>query len=87
MYQGSVDTMPDVPGIGVYNGLEFGVYGGNGEVFFSSADGRLVQKSSVTDARWAEWVTFVGIEYSQSLWDYIDELNAPPETESTEQGE
>ena len=85
--QGGMDTMPDVPGIGVYNGLEFGVYGGNGEVFFSSADGRLVQKSSVTDARWAEWVTFVGIEYSQSLWDYIDELNAPPETESTEQGE
>ena len=85
--QGGMDTMPDVPGIGVYNGSEFGVYGGNGEIFFSSADGRLVQKSSVTDARWTEWVTFVGIEYPQSLWEYIDELNAPPETESTEQGE
>ena len=85
--QGGMETMPDVPGIGVYNGSEFGVYGGNGEILFSSANGRLVQKSSVTDARWTEWVTFVGIEYSQSLWEYIDELNAPPETESTEQGE
>ena len=85
--QGGIDTMPDVPGIGVYNGAEFGVYGGNGEVFFSSADGRLVQKTTTTDARWTEWVTFVGIEYSQSLWEYIDELNAPPETEPTEQGE
>lgn len=84
--QGGMDTMPDVPGIGVYNGLEFGVYGGNGEIFFSSADGRLVQKSSVTDARWTEWVTFVGIEYPQDLWGYIDELHAPVETEP-EQGE
>ena len=85
--QGGMDTMPDVPGIGVYNGSEFGVYGGNGEIFFSSADGRLVQKSSVTDARWTEWVTFVGIEYPQDLWGYIDELHAPEEPEPTEQGE
>ena len=84
--QGGMDTMPDVPGIGVYNGSEFGVYGGNGEIFLASADGRLVQKSSVTDARWTEWVTFVDIEYPQGLWDYIDELHAPVETEP-EQGE
>ncbi len=85
--QGGMDTMPEVPGIGVYNGAEFGVYGGNGEIFFSSADGRLVQKTSVSDARWTSWVTIVGIEYPQGLWEYIDELNAPPETEPTEQGE
>ena len=84
--QGGMETMPDVPGIGVYNGSEFGVYGGNGEIFLASADGRLVQKSSVTDARWTEWVTFVGIEYPQGLWEYIDELNAPEEPEP-EQGE
>lgn len=85
--QGCMDTMPDVPGIGVYNGSEFGVYGSNGEVFFASGDGRFVQKSSATDVRWTSWVTFVGIEYPQSLWEYIDEMNAPPETEPTEQGE
>ena len=84
--QGGMDTMPDVPGIGVYNGLEFGVYGGNGEIFFSSADGRLVQKSSVTDGRWTSWVTFTGIAYPLDLWDYIDELHAPEEPEP-EQGE
>ncbi len=84
--QGGMDTMPDVPGIGVYNGAEFGVYGSNGEVFFASADGRLVQKTSVSDARWTCWVTFVGIEYPQNLWEYIDELHAPEETEP-EQGE
>lgn len=82
--QGSMETMPDVPGIGVYNGSEFGVNGGNGEVFFATSDGRLVQKSSATDARWTGWVTFVGIEYPQSLWEYIDEMNAPPETEPEE---
>ncbi len=85
--QGGMDTMPDVPGIGVYNGSEFGVYGGNGEIFFSSADGRLVQKSSVTDGRWTSWVTFAGIAYPLDLWDYIDELHAPEEPEQAEQGE
>ena len=85
--QGGMDTMPDVPGIGVYNGAEFGVYGSNGEVFFASADGRLVQKTSVSDARWTCWVTFVGIEYPQNLWEYIDELHAPEEPEQAEQGE
>ena len=84
--QGGMDTMPDVPGIGVYNGAEFGVYGGNGEVFFASADGRLVQKITVSDARWTSWVTFAGIEYPQNLWKCIDELHAPQETEP-EQGE
>ena len=79
--------MPQIAGIGLYTGTEFGVYDGNGEVFFSSADGQTVQKISVFDERWVSWVTYDGIEYPQELWDWIDELNAPKEeSEQNEEG-
>lgn len=86
--QGTPDTMPQIAGIGLFTGTEFGVYDGNGEVFFSSADGQTVQKISVFDERWVSWVTYDGIEYPQELWDWIDELNAPEEeSEQNEEGE
>ena len=36
--QGGIDTMPEVVGIGVFDGSQHGIYVGNGEVIFSSAD-------------------------------------------------
>ena len=77
--QGTPDTMPDIAGVGLFTGSEFGVYGGNGQVFFSSADGQTVQKISVSDSRWISWVTYEGIVYPQEVWDRIAELNAPEE--------
>ena len=86
--QGTPDTMPDVPGIGMFTGSEFGVYGGSGQVFFSSADGQTVQKIPVSDERWVSWVTYEGIVYPQEVWKLIDELNAPEEeTELINEGE
>lgn len=79
--QGGMDTMPDVPGIAVMSGGAFGIYGGNGQVFFASADGANVQCIPVTDGRWEKWVTVIGIEYPQAVWDHIAEMNAPEETE------
>ena len=55
--QGSIDTMPDVKGVGVFNGSEFGVYVGGGEVVFSSAMGG-VQCQSLTEGGWTSWCTF-----------------------------
>ena len=79
--QGGMDSMPDVSGIAVTCGGEFGIYGGNGQVFFASADRANVQCIPVTDVRWEKWVTIVGIEYPQEVWDHIAEMNAPEETE------
>ena len=79
---GNRDTMPDVPGIGVYSGDAFGVYVGGGQVVFATNDSAPVQMVSVTDPRWTCWVTFEGIDYPQSVWEYIDEMNAPEETET-----
>ena len=78
---GDRDTMPDVPGIGVYSCDAFGVYVGGGQVVFATNDSAPVQMIPATDPRWTCWVTFEGIDYPQSVWDYIDELNAPEETE------
>ena len=79
--QGGMDSLPDVPGIGVYSGSAFGVYVGAGQVVFACDDGAPVQMVPVTDPRWTCWVTFEDIDYPQTLWEYIDEMNAPKEPE------
>ena len=79
--QDDMKTMPDVVGVGVYSGTEFGVYTGDGQVIFVSADGHCVQEIPVTDSRWQQWITFDDVTYPQNLWSYIDALHAPPETE------
>lgn len=82
--QGSIDTMPDVKGVGVFNGSEFGVYVGDGEVVFSSAMGG-VQRQNLTDGGWTSWCTFDAVTYPQEVQDRIRELQEPT-TEATTEG-
>jgi hypothetical protein len=81
--QGSIDTMPDVKGVGVYNGSEFGVYVGGGEVIFSSAMGG-VQRQALNDGGWTAWCTFDAITYPQEVQDRINEPQEPTTEETTE---
>ena len=81
--QGSLDTMPDVKGVGVFNGSEFGVYVGGGEVVFSSAMGG-VQRQSLTEGDWTSWCTFDAISYPQEVEDRINELQEPTTEATTE---
>ena len=81
--QGSIDTMPDSKGVGVYNGSEFGVYVGGGEVVFSSAMGG-VQRQSLTEGGWTSWCTFDAVAYPQEVQDRINELQEPTTEASTE---
>lgn len=83
--QGSIDTMPDVEGIAVYDGVDFGIYTGSGEVVFSSAMGG-VQRQTLTDGDWTVWCTFDAVTYPQEVQDRIDELNELT-TETTTEGE
>lgn len=82
--QGSMDTMPDSNGVGVYNGSEFGVYVGGGEVIFSSALGG-VQRQALADGNWISWCTFDAVTYPQEVQDRINELQEPI-TEATTEG-
>ena len=81
--QGSLDTMPDVKGVGVFNGSEFGVYVGGGEVVFSSAMGG-VQRQSLTEGGWTSWCTFDAVTYPQEVQDRINELQEPTTEATTE---
>ena len=82
--QGSMDTMPDSKGVGVYNGSEFGIYVGGGEVVFSSAMGG-VKRQALTDGGWTVWCTFDAVTYPQEVQDRISKLQEPT-TETTTEG-
>ncbi|MCR4646650.1 MAG: hypothetical protein K5695_14785 [Oscillospiraceae bacterium] len=83
--QGGMDSLPDVPGVGVYSGSAFGVYVGDGQVVFACDDCSPVQMVPVTDPRWTCWVTFEDILYPQEMWEYINKMNAPKEPEQEEE--
>ena len=65
--QGSIDTMPDIQGVGVFNGADFGVYVGGGEVVFSSAIGGCVQRQALSDGNWTTWCTFDAVSYPKEV--------------------
>lgn len=72
--QGGIDTMPEVVGIGLFDGSQHGIYVGNGEVIFSSADFGYVTKEVVSNGGWTSWCTYMGIEYPQEVEDAINDL-------------
>lgn len=71
--QGSLDSMPDVAGIGVFDGSQHGIYVGNSEVIYSSADCGYVTKEPVSNGNWISWCTYDGVDYPQEVQDKIDE--------------
>lgn len=74
--QGDLTTMPDVAGIGLYDGGKHGVYIGDDKVVYSADDPGYVTKEAVSDGEWTSWCTYEGIEYPQEVQDAIDDINA-----------
>lgn len=79
--QGSLDTMPEVAGVGLFDGRQHGIYVGNGEVIFSSADCGYVTKEPVSNGSWTSWCTYMGIEYPQEVEDAIESLSGESSSE------
>lgn len=79
--QGGIDTMPEVIGIGVFDGSQHGIYVGNGEVVYSSESVGYVTKESVSNGRWTSWCTYEGIEYPQEVTDAIESLSGESSSE------
>lgn len=80
--QGSLDTMPEVAGVGLFDGSQHGIYVGNGEVVFSSDDCGYVTKEVVSNGSWTSWCTYEGIEYPQEVTDAIESLNENSSSEN-----
>lgn len=73
--QGSLDTMPEVAGIGLFDGSQHGIYVGNGEVVFSSADCGYVTKEVVSNGGWSSWCTYEGVDYPQEVTERLEETS------------
>lgn len=84
---GELDTMPDVAGIGLFDGINFGVYVGNGNAVFASYDAGRIVKSPVAEGNWISWCTFEGIDYPQDVTDRIEEIQNPTEENTEEKNE
>ncbi len=84
---GEPDTMPEVTGIGLFDGNNFGVYVGNGDAVFASYDVESIVKSPVTEGNWISWCTFEGINYPQEVTDKIEEIQNPTEENTEEENE
>ena len=66
----------------VFDGSQHGIYVGNGEVVFSSADCGYVTKEVVSNGSWTSWCTYEGIEYPQEVTDAIESLNENSSSEN-----
>lgn len=84
---GKLDTMPEVAGIGLFDGNNFGVYVGNGDAIFASYDVGNIIKSPVSEGNWINWCTFDGIDYPQEVTDKINEIQDPTEENTEEKNE
>lgn len=84
---GALDTMPEVAGIGLFDGNNFGVYVGNGNAVLASYDLGNIVKSPVTEGNWISWFTFDGIDYPQEVTDKIEEIQNPTEENTEEENE
>ena len=72
---GTIDTLPDTPGIGVYHKGHVGIYIGNGIVIEAMGTTYGMQCRSVSEGSWTNWFVIPGLTY-------VD-----PEAESTEETE
>ena len=84
--QGGLDTMPDVAGIGLFDGSQHGIYVGNGEVVYSSETG-YVTKEPVSNGSWTSWCTYEGVDYPQEVLNAINEINNVTEENTEESNE
>lgn len=85
--QGGLDTMPDVAGIGLFDGSQHGIYVGNGEVVYSSETLGYVTKEPVSNGNWTSWCTYEGVDYPQEVLNAINEINNVTEENTEESNE
>lgn len=71
--QGGIDTMPEVTGIGLFDGGQHGIYVGNGEVVYSSETLGYVTKDLVSNGSWSSWCTYEGVDYPQEATERLEE--------------
>ena len=80
--QGSLDTMPEVAGVGLFDGSKHGIYIGNNEMIYSSEAVGYITKDFVSNGGWSSWCTYEGVDYPQEVTDAIESLNEDSSSEN-----
>lgn len=80
MYQyaaekGSIDTIPEIPGLAVWHVGHIGIYIGNGQVIEAKGTRYGVVQTQLTDGSWTHWLKIPYIQYVEQT----EEPPAPPE--------
>lgn len=60
---GTIDTMPDIPGLAVWHDGHIGVYIGNGEVIEAMGTKYGVVKTQISERSWTHWLKIEYINY------------------------
>jgi len=63
--KGTIDTMPEIPGIAVWHDGHIGVYIGNGEVIEAMGTQYGVVKTQLAGRGWTHWLQIPYIAYSE----------------------
>ena len=62
-HKGTIETMPDTPGLAVWKPGHIGVYIGNGEVIEAMGTKYGVVKTQLEGRSWTHWLEIPGVEY------------------------
>ena len=65
--KGDASAKPEVKGIGLYDGEQFGIYVGNDKVVYASKDKGCIVKESVSEGHWTKWITYDGVKYPSGI--------------------
>ena len=71
--KGSIDSMPEIPGLAVWHAGHIGIYIGGGEVIEAKGTRYGVVRTNLDDGSWTHWLKVP----------YITYVEQPPETEPT----
>ena len=80
--QGGLDTMPEVAGVGLFDGSKHGIYIGNNEMIYSSETVGYITKDFVSNGGWSSWCTYEGVDYPQEVTDAIESLKEDSSSEN-----
>lgn len=75
--KGSIDTIPEIPGLAVWRSGHIGIYIGNGKVVEAKATKIGVVETNLSDGTWTHWIKIPYINY-------IEETTEPEEPEPIE---
>ena len=64
---GPIDTIPEIPGLGVWLDGHIGVYIGNGEVIEAAGTGTGVIRTQLARRNFTHWLKIAYIEYDERV--------------------